>query len=151
VTPGDAAVDEPEVTTVVAVTTTVPTTTTTSTTTTSTTTTSTTTTTTTVPLAERDVFPVAVANGAGTVGLASAGAERLGELGYTQVRALDGLEIVDVSVVYHGPDLEPFARRLALDLGLPEDRIGELATAPRVRSLRNEPLVVYLGLDAVDA
>lgn len=111
----------------------------------------TTTTTTTVPLAERSVFPVAVANGAGTPGLASNGADQLAELGYTQVRALDGVEIVELTTVYYGPDLEVFARRLAVDLGFPEDRIGEIADAPSVPSLRDEPLLVYLGSDSVES
>lgn len=114
------------------------------------TTTTTTTTTTTLPLPERSVFPVAVANGSGGAGIASSGAAELVELGYDGVRALDGDEIVELSIVYYGPDLERLAVRLATDLGLADDRIAELDGAPSVPSLQDEPLLVYLGLDAIE-
>ncbi len=115
-----------------------------------TTTTSVTTTTTLPPLPGREVFPVAVANGSGGAGIASAGAAELADLGYSEVRAVDGDEIVDLTIVYYAPDLERFAERLVVDLGLPADRVAALETAPPVPSLQDEPLLVYLGLEALE-
>jgi hypothetical protein len=122
----------------------------TSTTTTTTTTTTTVAPTTTLPLPDRSTLDVAVANGAGFAGVATATSERLEELGYVDVRALEGSEIRELTVVFSDEGLGDVGRRLAIDLGIDPELVFPLADAPNVPSLREEQLLVYLGRDIND-
>lgn len=121
--------------------------TTTTTTTTSTTTTSLPATTTTVALPARATLDVAVANGAGFTGVATATAEQLEELGYVDVRAVEGSDIRELTVVFSAEGLADVARRLATDLGVDPDLVFPLEDSPNVPSLREERIIVYIGRD----
>ncbi|MFN3255487.1 MAG: LytR C-terminal domain-containing protein [Ilumatobacter sp.] len=106
--------------------------------------------TTTVPLADRSVFPIFVANGANIAGVAGVTGDRLSELGYDQIRRGDASEFVDLSAVYVAAELVPFGERLAGDMGIGLTQVLPLDEMPDVGSVNDELLVVYLGRDVVD-
>ncbi len=110
-----------------------------------------TTTTTTVPeptLPDRSEEVVVVANAASIGGLASSTVARLEELGYVDVRATDGSDIVDTTVVYFADGFEASAARLAVDLGVEPTAIEPIILAPDiVGGLDGESLLAYLGVD----
>ncbi len=103
---------------------------------------------TTVPeLPPRSDFSVAVANGADIGGIATATADQLESLGYVDVAALDGTQIVEFTVVYFAPGLEAAAIRLADDLGANPDLRAPLNEAPPVNGSNDVQLLAYLGQD----
>ncbi len=87
------------------------------------------------------------ANGAGTVGLATAAAEFLTELGYA-AQPVDVEELVDGSAVFYADGRSSEAARLAADLGWAIDAIAPFADLPE---LTGDPapfdLVAVIGLD----
>lgn len=102
----------------------------------------------TTTLPPRDALAIVVANGAGFAGVAGRTAAVLEELGYVDVRTLDGDEIFGASVIYAGAGLQDVAQRLATDLGIDPALVFPLPTAPGVSGLDDEQLLAYMGADA---
>ncbi len=107
------------------------------------------TTTTTEPLPElvgRDTLRVAVANGSGVQGLAGRLASELSALEYVNPDPINA-DRVDVTTVFHGPDFELEARRLAEDAGFEPDAVAPIEDLPGVESDADYDLVLLLGTD----
>jgi predicted flap endonuclease-1-like 5' DNA nuclease len=98
-------------------------------------------------LADRADVNVAVANGAGKAGIAAATAGELVGLGYQNIAALTGDDVVDVSTVYFADGNVGIAERMAADLGLPPGSVVALGFAPNVQQLGLVQLLVYIGRD----
>jgi LytR cell envelope-related transcriptional attenuator len=112
----------------------------------------TTTTATTTTVAEglppRSDVTVIVANGANISGAAGRNVELLSELGYTDIAARNGTDIVEFTTVYYADGLEAAAVRLADDLDLLPEFTAPLADAPQVINLpEGVELVAYIGID----
>ncbi len=90
---------------------------------------------------------VAVANGSGRAGVAVATADELVGLGYAEVAALTGNEVVDQTIVYFVEGNVGLAERLAADLGLAPGAVALIDGAPAVPELGIVQLLVYVGTD----
>jgi len=101
-----------------------------------------------VPLRDRAEFRVVVANGSAAGGLATRTAVALRSLGYDRVTATDARRTEPVTKVYFRDGFEAEARRVAMDVGLPEAAVA-LLTGSAV-SLNDEAgdVVAVLGVDA---
>lgn len=107
--------------------------------------------TTTVPLVAREEMLVVVANGAEIGGIAGRVSGELRDLGYGEVLATDGRELVDDTRIYFQEGREREAERLADDLARPDVVIAPLAEAPDVvGSIADVDILVYLGRDYDD-
>jgi hypothetical protein len=101
-----------------------------------------------VELVERSELAVAAANGANVEGAALAMATQLEELGYVEVRPLNGSDIVELTTVYFADGLDEAALRMAEDLDLLPEFIAPIDEAPSVANLpADTQLVVYIGRD----
>jgi hypothetical protein len=97
----------------------------------------------------RSAVAVAVANGSGRNGVAGATADELIGLGYTEVAALTGNDVVDRTIVFFADGNDGVAERMAADLGLAPDAIALITGAPVVQDLGIVQLLVYIGTDRV--
>lgn len=99
-------------------------------------------------LPERSALSVVVANGANIGGLASRTSSDLEDLGYVNVVATDGTDIVLGTTVYFAVGLEGSAARLAVDLGLDPTAIAPIENAPEITGdFPGAQLLGYLGAD----
>ena len=98
-------------------------------------------------LADRDTLAVAVANGSGRDGVAQRTAVELEDLGYVDVAATSGVEVVPTTIVYYTVGKQADAERLAADLGLARASTGPIDLAPDVQELGLVHLLVYAGVD----
>jgi hypothetical protein len=106
-------------------------------------------TTTTEPAPDPATVAAAVANGSGQDGLAGDAVAFLEGLGWTDIRAITGFDVVDVTVVYYAPGFEPSARQMSVEVGTDPEAIRPLDEAPEVDDLGNAQVMVYLGTDRV--
>jgi hypothetical protein len=108
-------------------------------------------TTTEVPLVGQEDLFVVVANAAGIAGLAGQVSAELRDLGYGDVLATDGSELVDDTRIYHVEGLDREALRIADEIGMPGALIALLETAPDVDGdISGVQLLPYLGRDLDD-
>ena len=99
-------------------------------------------------LPERSELNVAAANGADVAGAALRMATQLEELGYVDVLPTNGSDIVEFTAVYYANGFEESALRLAEDLDLLPDFVGQIENAPSVPDLPADvELLVYIGRD----
>jgi hypothetical protein len=103
------------------------------------------TTTTTLPPRQPGEVTVRVGNAAQRAGIAAAGGDRLGTLGYNVVD-LKNAPPRATSVVYHAEGYEAEARAIAAALGIPEAAVGPVPPNPEVDAAGVAVLVV-LGAD----
>lgn len=133
----------------------VPTTTTTTTTSTTTTTTTSTTTTTTLPPTtlppttlpppERSTVAVVVSSGSTEGFRVRPTAAVLAEVGWTNIRDLNGSIPLPATTIYYADGFRGSAEQLALDASLPISSIAPFADAPPVAGLGDAQLLFYLG------
>ena len=101
-----------------------------------------------VQVPERAEIIVGVANGAGIAGAAARTVMRLTELGYVDLIALDGTEVVQLTTVYYADGFEQAALQMANDLELLSESIAPLAEAPEIADLAvDTQLLAYVGAD----
>jgi hypothetical protein len=101
-----------------------------------------------LPRADLDV---ATANASGVNGVAGAAAERLFEIGYSTVSAINASSPEGTSVVYYQPDLLEQAVRLAVDLGWTSDAVAPVDQMPALDSPQVFELVAVIGTDRATA
>lgn len=113
----------------------------------STTTESGSTTTTTILLPDRDEVRAATANGSGVQGAAGRVADQLEALGYVDIDRVDGIDIVEFTIIYYIDGFEEAAARMATDLDLPPESIAPIDEMPVVPDVPLVQLAAYVGTD----
>ena len=97
-------------------------------------------------LRPRPELSVATANASAQAGVATAHAEELQGLGYTDVSPVDS-EPSATSAVYYEPGFELEAARLATDLGWDPIGLAPMAQLPTLQTEQTFQLVALVGLD----
>ena len=101
-----------------------------------------------MPLLQLSDIPVAAANGANVAGAAARIADRLETVGYADVLALDGTDVIEFTVVYYADGFDEAALQLAEELDLLPDFVAPIDEMPVVVDLPNTTaLIVYIGGD----
>ncbi len=99
-------------------------------------------------LPARGEIATAAANGANVDGAALRMVNTLTDLGYVDVRRLNGSDIFEFTTIYFAPGFEEAAQRAAADLQVVPDFVAPIADAPNVADVpANTELLVYVGRD----
>jgi|GEM_PF-2026934 len=98
---------------------------------------------------DRETTRIVVANGASRSGVAGDTADFLVESGYPRPPLFDGDVDAESTEIFVFPGFEPWALRLADDIGIEPDRVRPLDEAPDASGVVDEPILVYLGRDVV--
>lgn len=99
-------------------------------------------------LPDRTEVEVSVVNGADIAGVGRRTTLEMNDLGYLDVILFDGTEIVDRSAIFVSSEWRPVGLLIAEEIGISEDDVLPIDSAPTVDGLGETPVIVYLGRDA---